>query len=267
MTVGRTSRREEGDFAGRSPRRSNVQALQERFDHTFQGSEIAAGNQCQVRRLHRQALAARGRYTLAISKRSASDCPCVSLCSRAASKLGSSSAEALTPASGSSDRPATVAAAIRMHGMARRSSTRLTSRLRRSLPRQGSGARQIRRARGPRGRARNGDRAVFGNMLVAVNPRHLFDQVDLTLQVAAPRWRAKADRLSVVRFFFEPQGFQDPHDFGSIDLDSQHARDLVQPQLDRRLLGLARRGRSSRDAACPRPLSRSAHRRACWPSR
>jgi hypothetical protein len=35
-------------------------------------------------------------------------------------------------------------------------------------------------------RARERDRPIFGDVLVTVNPSDLFDQVDLTLQVAAP---------------------------------------------------------------------------------
>ena len=110
----------------------------------------------------------------------------------------SSSAEARIPASGSSDRPASGATARprpHRHGQAVFHQADGHGFIEAGAGKDLAHGRLDPLAKTPR-RARNRHRAVFGNMFVAVNPRHLFDQVDLALQVAPPGRRAEAQASS-----------------------------------------------------------------------
>ena len=85
-------------------------------------------------------------------------------------------------------------------------------------------------------RARQRDRPIFGDVLVAVDPGDLLDQVDLALQVGPPA--RGPEGLPPVRTLagFEPQGTQDRLGAVAGDVDPQHPRDLVEAQGDRRAL-------------------------------
>ena len=122
---------------------------------------------------------------------------------------------------------------------------------------------------GPAAALVSGTGAVLGDVLVAVDPRDLLDQVDLALQVAPPARRPERQRRRpAASSDSSPRAARIRDDLVAVDRDPQDARDLVEPERDRRPLGGGRRRRRSRrGGASRRPAPGSARRSGGWPTR
>ena len=80
--------------------------------------------------------------------------------------------------------------------------------------------------------ARHG--AVFGDVLVAVDPGDLLDQVDLAFEVASPAWRHEDGGFGLSPLMRQPKRFEDAEDGRTVDADADqpHCGDV-----DHRLAG------------------------------
>ncbi len=86
---------------------------------------------------------------------------------------------------------------------------------------------------GPARAAGQGDGPILGDLLVAVDPRDLLDQVDLPLEVAPPARGHEPGCLGRAGLVLEPEREEDAEDLAPVDRDPEDAGDLAQPQGDR----------------------------------
>ena len=231
-------------------------------------AEIAAGDQGQPRRLVGERDGRRGagrRWRSRRARRRA--LPWASLCRRTASRLGirlcrraiSRLRLEWSTRSGGGGRAGPDRGGQRLVDQAER------HRLVEAQAGQQRRGPRTRPARDARAAARDGHGAVLGDVLIAVDPRHLLDQVDLALQVGPPARRPDGDRVvgsARATPAPAPSGCAGPRR-RSIGIPSTRSiwasRSVIGDRCARRAADVDH----ARDGACRRPASRisSAQRR------